>query len=232
MDIAEIGALIGDRTRARMLAALMSGRALTATELATIADISASTASAHLARLTSGRLLRRTAQGRHRYFKLASPTVAAMLETLLVVAAQPGGERPRAPRIDPRLREARACYDHLAGRLGVDLADVLVARGAIRLDEDAGEITPAGAELLVSLGVELPDAARSSRRPCQPCMDWTERRPHIAGALGAALLERFIALGWLQRAAEGRAVAVTSAGQRGFAARLGLRNFPTDWRGS
>ena len=121
MDIAEIGALIGDRTRARMLAALMSGRALTATELATIADISASTASAHLARLTSGRLLRRTAQGRHRYFKLASPTVAAMLETLLVVAAQPGGERPRAPRIDPRLREARACYDHLAGRLGVDL---------------------------------------------------------------------------------------------------------------
>jgi DNA-binding transcriptional ArsR family regulator len=226
MDIAEIGALVGDHARARMLGALMGGRALTATELAATADVSASTASAHLARLTSRRLLRRTAQGRHRYFALASPKVAAMLETLLVIAAQPEGTGRRQPRIDPQLREARTCYDHLAGRLGVELADALVARAAIRLEQDAGEITPAGAEFLVSVGVKLRHAAHSSRPLCRPCMDWTERRPHIAGALGAALLDRFIALGWLRRAAEGRAVIVTSAGQRGLAARLSLRTNP------
>lgn len=145
-----------------------------------------------------------------------------MLETLL----QPADPRPRQPRIDPRLREARTCYDHLAGRLGVELADALVTRAAIRLEEDAGEITPAGAELLLSVGVKLSGAAHSSRPLCRPCMDWTERRPHIAGAVGAALLERFIALGWLRRTAEGRAVIVTSAGKRGLAARLCLRISP------
>jgi hypothetical protein len=142
------------------------------------------------------------------------------------VAAEPEGARPRRPRIDPRLREARTCYDHLAGRLGVELADTLVARTAIRLEEDGCDITAAGAELLVSFGVKLPRAPHSTRPLCRPCMDWTERRPHIAGALGAALLERFMALGWLRRAAEGRILIVTSTGQRGLAARLGLRISP------
>ena len=149
-----------------------------------------------------------------------------MPEKLLVVTAQPEDPHRRQPRIDPRLREARTCYDHLAGRLGVELADALMARAAIRLEQDAGEITPAGAAFLVSIGVKLPRASHSSRPLCRPCMDWPERRPHIAGALGAALLERFIALGWLRRAAEGRAVVVTAAGQRGLAARLSLRTNP------
>ena len=222
MDMADIGALIGDRTRAQMLSALFDGCALRATELAAVAGVSASTASAHLAQLTSGGLLQRSAQGRHRYFKLASADVAAMLEHMLVVAGAAAQRPPRALRVDPGLRDARTCYDHLAGRLGVGLADALVARGAIILDDGAGEITPAGTDLFTAMGVHVTSAKRSSRRLCRPCMDWTERRPHIAGALGSALLERLLALGWVRRAAEGRVMTVTPAGRRGLASRFGF----------
>jgi DNA-binding transcriptional ArsR family regulator len=226
IDMAMVAALIGDPARANILSALTDGRAQTASELAYAARVSPQTTSGHLAKLTEAQLLAVKKQGRHRYYRLASPLVGRMLEAVMAVAAV-APPRHRSPsKIDDALRAGRTCYDHLAGRLGVELADTLVARTAIHLEEDGGEITAAGAELLVSFGVKLPRAPHSTRPLCRPCMDWTERRPHIAGALGAALLERFMALGWLRRAAEGRILIVTSTGQRGLAARLGLRISP------
>jgi DNA-binding transcriptional ArsR family regulator len=218
VNIADVGRMVGEPARAEMLVALLDGRALTATELAGVADVTRSTASAHLTRLTEGGLLRKTTQGRHRYFRITGPKVAAMLEGILVVAGESSALR-RIPgsRIDPGLRDARTCYDHLAGRLGVGLADALIAKHALTLNEDAGEITQPGRELLAAFGVAT-DVTRPSRRLyCRPCLDWSERRWHIAGVLGSALLQRCLDLGWIQRALEGRGVRVTAKGRRGFA---------------
>ncbi|MGV7032080.1 ArsR/SmtB family transcription factor [Methylobacterium symbioticum] len=221
-SLAATAALVGDPARAAMLGALLDGLALTATELAITAGITAQTASGHLGRLVEGRLLGVARQGRHRYFRLASPEVARMLESILVAGAEPWPEPSRAtPRISPALREARTCYDHLAGRLGVGLADALVARGLIVLGEEAGEATEAGRAWLAAFGLPVAPA-RTRRLFCRPCLDWSERRPHLAGTLGAALCRRCEDLGWIARVRGSRAVSVTPAGRRGFAEAFGL----------
>ncbi len=221
---AETAALIGDPTRANMLAALMDGRALTAKELAEGAGVTAQTASAHLAQLTGAGLLAMERQGRHRYHRLASPAVAHMLESIMSVAAGSDAvvNRTKLARVGPRdvaLRRARTCYDHLAGRIAVAMADRMVERGQIELSPDGGAITEVGAGFLRGLGLDLDAAtARASRRGggrmfCRPCLDWSERRPHIAGALGAALCTACFAQGWMRRVEGTRAVSVTPMGR-------------------
>jgi DNA-binding transcriptional ArsR family regulator len=219
--IAEIAALVGDPARANMLSALMDGRALSAGELAYAAHVTPQTASAHLAKLVEARLLADEKQGRNRYFRLASPEVARMLEEIMAVAVA------RAPRYRPAwmrdeaLRSARTCYDHLAGRLGVALAGSLAERGHVALDDDGGEVTEDGARFLGEFGLDLAGAA-GRRRFCRPCIDWSERRPHLGGAVGAALAQRCFALGWIERLKDSRAVAITPAGHDGFRTTFGV----------
>jgi len=214
-NIAEVAALVGDPARANILMALADGRALTATELAFLARVTPQTASGHLAKLVDGRLLAVAKQGRHRYFRLASPLVGRMLESINAMAALEGPprHRPRTPA-DDALRRARYCYDHLAGRLGVALADALVERGHVEFGDDGGVVTPAGTKFLTGFGLDL--AAPTRRAFCRPCIDWSERRPHIAGAVGAALAARCFDLGWLARIRDTRAVKITPKGQGGL----------------
>ncbi len=216
--MAEIAALLGDPARAAMLGALMDGRALTAGELARAAGIAAPTASAHLARLAGAGLLAAEKQGRHRYHRLASREVARMIEGIMQVA---GTLRPVAtgPR-DAALRAARTCYDHLAGRLGVALADALVEAGQVELTADGGLVTEKGAALLDSLGIA---PAPGRRLLCRPCLDWSERRPHLAGRLGAALCAHCLAQGWVRRTPNSRAVTVTPEGRRKMRELFGMR---------
>jgi len=216
-----MAALVGDPARANILMALADGRALTATELAFLARITPQTASGHLAKLVDGRLLTVAKQGRHRYFRLASPLVSRMLESINAVAAIEGPPRHR-PRsaADDAIRAARYCYDHLAGRLGVGLADALVARGHVEFDEDGGLVTPAGTQFFAGFGVDLDQ--RTRRAFCRPCIDWSERRPHIAGAVGAALAARCFDLGWIQRIRDTRAVKITPKGQSGLRETFGI----------
>ncbi|MCR9218901.1 MAG: metalloregulator ArsR/SmtB family transcription factor [Alphaproteobacteria bacterium] len=225
--IAKIGALVGDPARAAILLSLMDGRALTAKELAVAAGVTPQTASSHLARLTDAGLLSMEKQGRWRYHRLASPQVAGMLEGLSALAA--AGPAPARPvRVGPRdeaLRRARVCYDHMAGRLGVAVADALAARGAIEWEADGGLVTPAGERLLADMGVDLGLSARTprARRPlCRPCLDWSERRPHVAGRLGAALLQRFLKEGYVRRRRDGRALDVLPAGRAFLRTALGV----------
>jgi DNA-binding transcriptional ArsR family regulator len=221
--IAEAASLIGDPARANMLVALMDGRALTASDLGLIAHIAPSTASGHLAKLVGGKLLTVTASGRHRYYRLASPPVARVLEELMALAADgPPRYRPKS-RCDPGMARARTCYDHLAGKLGVALTDRFVARGHIELSEQGGLVTRSGRAFLSELGVEL-EAKKGARRPlCRPCMDWSERRWHIAGSVGAAMAARCFELGWVERQKHGRAITVTSQGERAFEALFAIR---------
>lgn len=222
--LARIGALVGDPGRASMLAALLDGRALTAAELAAHAGVTPQTASGHLAKLVSTGLVVMRPQGRHRYHSLASPEVAAMLEGMSGLAASLDGIRAgRTVRVGPRdaaLRAARTCYDHLAGRLGVALADAMVAKGQVELAKDGGLMTETGMQLLGKLGIDVdPMVARSSRRGrvlCRPCLDWSERRPHLAGAVGAALCTHSFDNGWIRRIEGTRAVSITPKGQRSF----------------
>ncbi len=224
---AQAAALVGDPARANMLASLMDGRALTAKELAHAAGITPQTASSHLARLTDGGLLAVEKQGRHRYHRLASASVAHMLESIMSVAADRGktdGPRLKAIRVGPRdkeLRRIRTCYDHLAGQLAVQLADTMVERGHIDLSPDGGAVTESGLEFLRTLGVDLEkDHTRtrvgSGLTFCRPCLDWSERRPHIAGAVGAAICQTCFSRGWLRKRDGTRAVAMTQAGQLAF----------------
>lgn len=220
--IAEIAALVGDPARATMVSALLDGRALTASELAAAARITPQTASAHLAKLTEAGLLSMARDGRHRHFRLASPAVAEMIDGIVAVALA------KRPRRDPLSRPARAlgaariCYDHLAGRLSVDLTDALVARKHVVLDGDAAEITRAGARFLSEFGIELPSPRSARRRVSRLCLDWTERRPHIAGAVGAAITRRCFDLGWMERVKQSHAVTVTPRGRRGFQQTFGI----------
>lgn len=220
--MAEIAALVGDPARANMLDALMDGRALTAGELAFVARIAAPSASGHLGKLTEAGLLGVVKQGRHRYFRLATPLVAKMLESIMEVAAIEGAprHRPRSAK-DDALRLARTCYDHLAGRLGVALADALVARGQIVLSADGGEVTEAGRHFLAGLGID-PESGNRRRIFCRPCLDFTERRPHLAGVLGAVLAAHCFDDGWIQRIRDSRAVAVTPRGERELAGVFGV----------
>ncbi len=220
---AEVAALAGDPARAVMLHALMDGRALTASELARTAGITPQTASGHLARLTRAGLIAVTVQGRHRYHALASPAVARMMESIMQVASEAAASRKPivvGPK-DAALRAARTCYDHLAGRLGVDLADAMVSGGHIDLATDAGVVTDSGVALLGRLGIDVEAlTARPDRRGakllCRPCLDWSERRPHLAGAIGAAICTHCFDKGWIRRSEGTRAVTVTPKGQQAF----------------
>jgi DNA-binding transcriptional ArsR family regulator len=220
--IAEIAALAGDPARANILSALLDGRAMTASELAFAAHVTPQTASAHLGKLTEAGLISATPSGRHRYFRLSSAKVADMLETIAAVAID---SRPRfrpLTRQAAALRDARVCYDHLAGRLGVAVADAMIRRGYIVLEDEGGHLTDSGLRYLHDLGIDLFVAGKGRKRMCRACLDWTERRPHIGGAIGAALAERWLALGWIARAKDSRAVTITKAGERGFRESLGM----------
>lgn len=236
-SIAKTATLLGDVARASMMAALMDGRALTATELARVAGITPQTASGHLARLVDAGLLTRECQGRHRYHRLASPAVAHMIESIMSLATDPdtpdAQQRPPPPVVGPRdkaLRYARTCYDHLAGQLAVEITDSLIEAGRIELSSDGGIVTDEGDTFMRSLGIDV-DAARhrssnhgTRRMFCRPCLDWSERRFHIGGALGAAMCQCYLDKGWVRRAANSRAVIVTPNGQHAIAATFGLRN--------
>ncbi len=217
--LAETAALIGDPARAAMLAALLDGRALTAGELAGIAGITPQTASGHLARMTAGGLLTVAQQGRHRYHRLASPAVARILEELSLLGGAP--KRVATGPRDAQMRLARTCYDHLAGKLAVAIADALVARGELELSAEGGAVTERGEAALARLGLS-PVPSRKGRLFCRPCLDWSERRPHLAGLLGAALCARCFELGWVRRREGGRALLVTPAGWQGFGQAFGL----------
>jgi DNA-binding transcriptional ArsR family regulator len=221
-QIAEVAALVGDPARASMLCALLGGRALTATELAHVAGVSPQTTSGHLGKLHAARLLVLMKQGRHRYYRLAGPQVGQMLEGIMNVAMQgPPRYQPKS-RLDDAMRHARTCYDHFAGTLGVGLADRMTERELVVLGDEAGEVTPAGLGFLSRLGVDL-TAARARRRVfCRPCLDWTERRPHIGGAVGAALAQRCFELNWVERIRDSRALRITPAGRRGLIEHFGL----------
>jgi len=214
-DIARIGALLGDPARANILGALLSGKALTATELAAEAGITGQTASSHLKKLTEGGLLRHAKQGRHRYFTLAGPEVGAVLEAVMGLAADRGHLRTRTGPRDPAMRAARVCYDHLAGDLAVRIFDSLQAREFLEISNARGGfgLTPAGSDFVREIGIDL-DSLTAGRRPlCRICLDWSERRNHLAGSLGAALLTRFIDRGWLRREKTGRVVHISPKGQ-------------------
>jgi len=220
--IAEVAALIGDPARANMLLALKDEGALTASELSHIAGVSPQTASGHLAKLTRAGLAGVERQGRHRYFRLANAGVADALEALmgLSVKAAPR-HRPPGPR-DEALRFARSCYDHLAGRLGVALTWSLVEQGGLRALDDGFALTGRGERAFSNFGLEL-EALRQGRRPLtRRCLDWSERRPHLGGALGAAVMARAETLGWIERRRSGRAMLLTEAGRDGFSQVFGL----------
>jgi DNA-binding transcriptional ArsR family regulator len=227
---AQVAALAGDPARAAMLHALMDGRALTASELAKVAGITPQTASGHLARMTAAGLVVVEKQGRHRYHRLASRSVAQMMESIMQVAAdlEPARRRLTVGPRDAALRAGRTCYDHLAGKLGVALTDALVGKGYVELESDAGLVTDAGLAFLARIGIDdgmlaARGGRRSGRVLCRPCLDWSERRPHLAGAVGAALCAHCFDKGWL-RAIEGtRAVAITPKGQRAFREQFGVQ---------
>ena len=227
-QVARIAALVGEPARAGMLLALMDGRALTARELAAAAHVGAPTASRHLALLVEAGLLRASAQGRHRYHRLASPEVARVLEGILRISAlqAPAAPVPTGPR-DAGLRLARTCYDHLAGRIAVAVADRLVEEGAVVLEEDTAVVTARAAEPLRALGLEEPawDDGQRRRPACRPCLDWSERRPHLAGRLGALLCTHSLQHGWLLRQPGARALALTPAGAVAWRDWLGLQRW-------
>lgn len=227
---AAIASLVGEPARAAMLQALMDGRALTASELSYIGGITPQTGSGHLAQLVAAGLVTVTRQGRHRYHRLASPTVARMMEGIMEVAFS-AGPPPRKLVTGPRekaLRIARTCYDHLAGRLGVALADALVAEGFAELTDEAGLITDSGLVFLRRVGLDVDsmlagNGNRSRRILCRPCLDWSERRPHLAGMVGAALCTHGLARGWIRRIKDTRAVSITPAGHKIFREEFGIR---------
>lgn len=219
-DLAPIGALVGEPARAAMLAELMDGRALTATELATRAGVSGATASVHLAKLVAAGLLRVEPQGRHRYFRLAGRRVARALETLAGLATPV--EAPRDAVLED-IRFARTCYDHLAGWLGVAVEEALVSERLLAREDSGYRVTARGETWMSRFGVDLA-AARGVRRSfARACLDWSERRHHLAGALGEALLERFLAKRWLARRDGERTLDVSSAGRQGLERALGVR---------
>jgi DNA-binding transcriptional ArsR family regulator len=224
ITLAEIAALIGDVARANILSALMDGRALTAGELAWHSGVSASTTSGHLAKLSEANLIALERQGRHRYYRLASPEVAQAIEALMAVASfGPKRHRPVGPK-DEALRNARTCYDHLAGRLGIAIADALSLKRHVVLSESAGIVTEEGQRFLCDLGIDLDAGHKGSRAPCRTCLDWSERRPHLSGRLGAALCTRFFELGWVARIKDSRALSVTVEGRRGLQEAFGIES--------
>jgi len=220
--IATVAALIGDPARANILSALMGGQALTAGELSWRAGVGAATTSGHLAKMSEAGLLVMERQGRHRYYRLASPDIAQAMESLMAVAAAgPQRHRPPGPK-DEALRTARTCYDHLAGRLGTKLADRLNERGLVILGDGGALVTDDGRDFLGGLGLAFPDAGGHRRPLCRVCLDWSERRHHLAGRLGAALLTCSLERGWIIRSPDSRAVTITETGGKEFATIFGI----------
>jgi DNA-binding transcriptional ArsR family regulator len=220
-NIARVAALIGDAARAEVLSALMADRALTATELAGIAGVTKQTISAHLAKLLDARLVTVATQGRHRYFKLADRDVAQLLESLMGVAFRTGAVRVRSSPREPALRKARLCYDHLAGELGVFAFESLLARRVLQSNADGVRLTESGRRWFVSFGIDADSAAQHRRPLCRPCLDWGERRHHLGGALGTALLDRVLEAGWASRSKDSRVIAFTPRGEKNFRAAFG-----------
>jgi DNA-binding transcriptional ArsR family regulator len=216
--MAEVASLVGEPARAAMLQAMMDGRALTAGELAGTANITPQTASAHLNQLCARGLVSVVQQGRYRYHRLATPQVAQLLESLMLVAA--GTLTPRTGPRDVSLRTARTCYDHIAGQLGVGIADAMKQQGLVEIDDDAGILTASGGEFLARLGIVLdqpPEKRRARALPlCRLCLDWSERKPHLSGRLGAELCRHSLALGWIRKRQGSRALDVTPEGTRVF----------------
>lgn len=212
--VAEIGSVLGDPARANMMISLLDGRAWTARELADVAGVSPQTASSHLSRLVSARMMCVNKQGRHRYHRIASPEIAQLIEQMHVAGETLALSRgPRPGPKDPGMRELRSCYDHLAGRIAVELGGRLLVggeAGGATLDHEAGA-------LLSRVGIDLKMLSKGRRVLCRSCLDWSERRPHIAGALGAAMFDRFGELGWLKRREGSRALILTAAGELGLA---------------
>src|SRR5262249_39768857 len=220
-NLVGVAALVGDTARATMLAALMGGQSLTGSELA---GVSHSTASEHFAKLVGARLIAVTKKRRFHYYRIVSPLVAKMLESIKAVAADemPPRYQPCSAR-DEALQYARACYDHIAGRLGVAMADALAANGRIILNDDAGEVTDSDREMLTRFGADLTPACRGRRIFCRPCLDWSERRYDLADHVGAEICRRSLELGWFKRERDTRALRLTAAGGMGLADFFGLR---------
>jgi DNA-binding transcriptional ArsR family regulator len=222
-SVSGIAAAIGEPARARMLCCLLDGRARTSTELAILAEVSPSTASVHLNKLKAERLVGVTAQGKHRYYRLAGPEVAQVLEGLSVLAGAPGaGFAPNTPN---RLRAARTCYDHMAGALAVALHDRFEALQYLSAGIDNSyALTAKGTKAFETLGIDVEATQALRRRFAFGCVDWSERRPHMGGALGAALLHAALKRRWVVRDLDSRALSLTAQGRRELAARFGLRD--------
>ena len=220
--VSSIAAAIGEPARTRMLYSLMDGHARTGTELAIVAEVSPSTASVHLSRLKAENLVRAHVQGRHRYYSLASPNVARALERLSVLAG--GARRQFVPRTPQHLRAARSCYDHMAGAIAVSLHDRFIRSRWIEplRRSSSYDLTADGSRALAALGLNLEAARAQRRRFAYACLDWSERRPHLGGALGAAILNLAIARKWVARELDSRALVVTRLGRRELHARFGL----------
>lgn len=219
-SLAGIAHLMGDPARANMLQALMDGRALTAKELSWLAGVAPQTGSGHLARLMQGGLLAVAVQGRHRYYRLAGSEVAAALEGLMVLAGPHAPQRRLPARVGEDLSRARTCYDHFAGRLGVAIHDALLAGGHLAVAEGGYGLTASGERIFRALGVEPASGAKGRRAALRPCLDWSERRPHLAGHLAAALACRCFETGWVGRRKDSRAVRLTQEGRAALGAAL------------
>ena len=211
-DIARLAAVIGDPARANMLTALMSGKALTSSELALEAGVGAATTSSHLSQLLGAGLVSQRRQGRHVYWRLADSDIAALLETLMGVAARAGHMRVRTGPKDPALRKARICYDHLAGDYGIRLFESLMQKDVIVQVGEGISLGAGSGRFIEDMGLKV----KPGRSPCRACLDWSERRSHLAGPLGAALLDRFFALGWARRDPGSRTILFTADGERQF----------------
>ncbi|MEW9921197.1 ArsR/SmtB family transcription factor [Marimonas sp. MJW-29] len=220
-DISRIAALIGDPARANILTALMSGKALTATELAAEAGVTVQTASAHLAKLEGGGLIAMRKSGRHKYFRLAGDDVGHVLEALMGLAAGAGHLRTRTGPKDAALREARVCYNHLAGEKGIAMYRGLLARGVVVENGEAVTLTDGGADFLRDFGIDVDGLSRGKAPLCRSCLDWSARETHLAGSLGRALLARMQQMGWAERVEGTRVVRFSDRGERGFAERFG-----------
>jgi DNA-binding transcriptional ArsR family regulator len=223
-NIAGIASLLGDPGRADVLTALMTDRALTATELAAIAGVTKQTMSAHLSKLLGAGLIVVEQQGRHRYFRLADADVAGLLESLMGVAFRTGAVRLLSSPREPALRRARICYDHLAGESGVAAYESMLRRGVLEIKRGELQLGKNAAAWFERLGVDTQEAARARRVYCRPCLDWSERRHHLAGSLGAALLDRILELKWAARDRKSRVIRFTARGARAFHELLDLKD--------
>lgn len=215
-DISRLANLVADPARANMLTALMAGKALTATELAHEAGITQQTASSHLRKLEDGRLIITRKQGRHRYFALADERIARSLEALMELAENTGHVRTRTGPKDSELREARVCYNHLAGHLATRLFDQMIGKGYLTLATDGLTLTNAGESFALSLGIDTAALSSKRGRLCRECLDWSERRSHLAGSLGRAILDQIIAQRWARRAQNSRAIIFSNEGRQRF----------------